>query len=58
MKTLAKLIGMWLAVFLAGKLAFMAVCHGAETLTLRIVIGFALVFIAIIVSEVLPQRGK
>lgn len=39
MKTLAKLIGMWLAVFLAGKLAFMAVCHGAETLTLSDVLA-------------------
>ena len=35
-----------------------SVALGAETLTLRIVIGFALVFIAIIVSEVLPQRAQ
>lgn len=35
-----------------------SVALGAETLTLRIVIGFALVFVAIIVSEVLPERAK
>ena len=35
-----------------------SVALGAETLTLRVVIGFALVFAAIIVSEVLPERAK
>ena len=35
-----------------------SVALGAETLTLRIVFGFALVFAAIIVSEVLPERAK
>ena len=35
-----------------------SVALGAETLTLRIVFGFALVFVAIIVSEVLPERAK
>lgn len=35
-----------------------SVALGAEDLTLRVVIGFALVFIAIIVSEVLPERNK
>lgn len=35
-----------------------SVAFGAESLTLRVVIGFALVFIAIIVSEVLPERAK
>ena len=35
-----------------------SVAFGAEDLTLRVVIGFALVFIAIIVSEVLPERAK
>ncbi len=35
-----------------------SVAFGAETLTLRIVGGFALVFISIIVSEVLPERAK
>lgn len=35
-----------------------SVALGAETLTLRIVFGFALVFVAIIVSEVLPERSK
>ena len=35
-----------------------SVAFGAETLTSRIVLGFALVFIAIIVSEVLPERLK
>ena len=35
-----------------------SVALGAEVLTLRVVIGFALVFIAIIVSEVLPERAK
>ena len=34
-----------------------SVALGAETLTLRIVIGFALVFAAIVVSEVLPARS-
>ena len=33
-----------------------SVALGAETLTLRIVVGFALVFAAIVVSEVLPAR--
>ena len=35
-----------------------SVALGAETLTLRIVFGFALVFSAIVVSEVLPERAK
>ena len=35
-----------------------SVAFGAEDLTLRVVIGFALVFIAIVVSEVLPERAK
>jgi drug/metabolite transporter (DMT)-like permease len=35
-----------------------SVALGAESLTLRIVIGFALVFAAIVVSEVLPERAK
>ena len=35
-----------------------SVALGAETLTLRIVFGFALVFAAIIISEVLPERAK
>lgn len=36
-----------------------SVAFGAETLSLRVVVGFALVFIAIVVSEVLPERlGK
>lgn len=35
-----------------------SVALGAETLSARIVLGFALVFAAIIVSEVLPQRFK
>lgn len=35
-----------------------SVALGAETLTLRIVFGFALVFAAIVVSEVLPERVK
>ena len=35
-----------------------SVALGAETLTLRIVFGFALVFVAIIVSEVLPERAN
>ena len=35
-----------------------SVALGAETLTLRIVFGFALVFAAIIISEVLPERTK
>ena len=35
-----------------------SVALGAESLTLRIVIGFALVFVAIIVSEVLPARAQ
>lgn len=35
-----------------------AVLLGAESLTLRIVIGFVLVFAAIVVSEVLPERAK
>ena len=35
-----------------------SVALGAETLTLRIVFGFALVFAAIIISEVLPERSK
>ena len=35
-----------------------SVALGAETLTLRIVAGFALVFAAIVVSEVLPQRAE
>ena len=35
-----------------------SVALGAETLTLRIVFGFALVFAAIIISEVLPKRAK
>ena len=35
-----------------------SVAFGAETLTLRIVFGFALVFAAIIISEVLPERAK
>jgi drug/metabolite transporter (DMT)-like permease len=35
-----------------------SVVLGAETLTLRIVFGFALVFAAIIISEVLPERAK
>ena len=33
-----------------------SVALGAESLTGRVVLGFALVFIAIIISEVLPQR--
>ena len=33
-----------------------SVAFGAETLTLRVILGFALVFAAIVVSEVLPQR--
>lgn len=33
-----------------------SVAFGAESLTSRIVFGFALVFIAIVVSEVLPER--
>ena len=33
-----------------------SVAFGAESLTARVVLGFALVFIAIIVSEVLPER--
>ncbi len=35
-----------------------SVAFGAESLTLRVVIGFVLVFAAIIVSEVLPERAK
>ena len=35
-----------------------SVAFGAEELTLRVVIGFILVFAAIIVSEVLPGRAK
>ena len=35
-----------------------SVALGAEELTVRVVIGFALVFIAIVVSEVLPERAK
>ncbi len=35
-----------------------SVALSAETLTLRIVFGFALVFAAIIISEVLPERSK
>jgi len=35
-----------------------SVALGAETLTLRIVFGFALVFAAIIISEVLPERSN
>ena len=35
-----------------------SVAFGAEDLTLRVVIGFALVFAAIIVSEALPQRTR
>lgn len=38
--------------------AAFSVALGAETLTLRIVFGFALVFAAIIISEVLPERAK
>lgn len=34
-----------------------SVALGAEELTLRVVIGFALVFVAIVVSEVLPERA-
>ena len=34
-----------------------SVALGAESLTIRIVVGFALVFAAIVVSEVLPQRN-
>lgn len=35
-----------------------SVALGAEELTLRVVVGFALVFVAIIVSEVLPERTR
>lgn len=35
-----------------------SVALGAEDLTVRVIIGFALVFIAIVVSEVLPERMK
>ena len=35
-----------------------SVALGAETLTVRVVIGFVLVFAAIVVSEVLPERLK
>ena len=35
-----------------------SVAFGYEDLTLRVVVGFALVFAAIIVSEVLPERAK
>lgn len=35
-----------------------SVALGAEDLTLRVVIGFVLVFAAIVVSEVLPERAK
>ena len=35
-----------------------SVALGAETLTLRIVLGFALVFAAIVISEVLPERSN
>lgn len=35
-----------------------SVALGAEELTLRVVVGFALVFAAIVVSEVLPERAK
>ena len=35
-----------------------SVALGAEALSLRVVIGFALVFAAIVVSEVLPERAK
>ena len=35
-----------------------SVAFGAEVLTLRVVIGFALVFAASVVSEVLPERAK
>ena len=35
-----------------------SVALGAETLTLRIVFGFALVFAAIIISEVLPEHSN
>ena len=35
-----------------------SVALGAEELTVRVVIGFALVFAAIIVSEVLPERAR
>ena len=35
-----------------------SVAFGAEVLTLRVVAGFALVFIAIVISEVLPERQR
>lgn len=35
-----------------------SVALGAETLTLRVVVGFALVFAAIVVSEVLPEKMR
>lgn len=35
-----------------------SVAFGAEDLTVRVVAGFALVFAAIVVSEVLPERAK
>ena len=35
-----------------------SVALGAEELTVRVIIGFALVFAAIIVSEVLPERAR
>ena len=35
-----------------------SVALGAESLTLRIVAGFAFVFAAIVISEVLPERAK
>ena len=35
-----------------------SVALGAEDLTVRVVVGFALVFAAIVVSEVLPERAK
>lgn len=35
-----------------------SVAAGAEPLTLRVVAGFALVFAAIVVSEVLPERAR
>ena len=35
-----------------------SVAFGAEELTTRVVVGFALVFTAIVVSEVLPERAR
>ncbi len=34
MKTFIKIFGLWLAVFLVGKVAFMTFCHGTESLSL------------------------